>query len=483
MKQATPISIRSGVGIGAGVTALCAVSLCAVALAKPAKTTSTRAKSAPKSSAAKATAARKPLPRYLSVQQLNWLRHARGGGPAPRLVPTAGGAPLPSSLPTLPGVTPISANINLNNPNALSQLPRLKARSVTTRTSNQRRPAFPRSVAPARVRRAARPVVPRWVRYPLEFQLCGIGLGTRAVDKDRFNRIDRYGLFAMHGNPTAVVVPVVTQAAGGAGGPGGPPGAGGPGGPPPGVGGPPGGFRGSGGFPGSGGPGGAGGAPAAAIAAPQSLTVQQTPPLAGSELFPTSQGGGLPDWASAITVQLDNNHVQWLYKRDTYAMGFVVDRLGFVDAIVVAGIESPIARTQLEDPVHTVRLGDDLRKVMFRYGYPDTVETYPVNISATVGAGGAGGGAPGAAPDGLPPGFGGPPGGFLGAGGPSGADGAAGGAAGAGGNGVFRTFEVRYEQSYNVVFTIRNNRVARIYIFGDPDFFNESRRQRFRTAY
>jgi hypothetical protein len=61
---------------------------------------------------------------------------------------------------------------------------------------------------------APRPVVPRWVRYPLEFQLCGIGLGTRAVDKDRFNRIDRYGLFAMHGNPTAVVVPVVTQTAG-----------------------------------------------------------------------------------------------------------------------------------------------------------------------------------------------------------------------------------------------------------------------------
>jgi hypothetical protein len=213
--------------------------------------------------------------------------------------------------------------------------------------------------------------------------------------------------------------------------------------------------------------------------------VQQTPPLAGSELFPTTQNGGLPDWASAITVQLDNNHVQWLYKRDTYAMGFVVDRLGFVDAIVVAGIESPIARTQLEDPVHTVRLGDDLRKVLFRYGYPDTIETYPVNVSATAGTGGAGGaggapGAPGGFPGGPPPGAGGPPGGFpvalleLKA---------RREAAGAGGNGVFRTFEVRYEQSYNIVFTIRNNRVARIYIFGDPDFFNERRRQQFRTAY
>jgi hypothetical protein len=208
--------------------------------------------------------------------------------------------------------------------------------------------------------------------------------------------------------------------------------------------------------------------------ATSTLTVQQTPPLAGASLFPGDQNGNLPDWASAVTVQLDNNHVQWLYKRDTYAMGFVVDRLGYVDAIVVAGTESPISKTQLEDPVHTVKLGDDLRKVMFRYGYPDTVETYPVNVSASVTAGGA------VNPGGItPPAPSVAPGGFPGA---PGAEGAA-GAAAAGGNGVFRTFEVRYEQSYNVVFTIRNNRVARIYIFGDPDFFNAQRRQRFRTAY
>jgi hypothetical protein len=225
MKQATPISIRSGFGIGAGVTTMCAVSLCAVALAKPRRPRVLGPRALPlKPPSTKKVqpvkTAAKPLPRYLSSQQLNWLRHARGGGPAPRLVPTAGGAPLPSSLPTLPGVTPVGANIDLSSPNAVAQLPRLKSRSVTTRVSNQRRrPAFPRSVAPARVRRtAARPVVPRWVRYPLEFQLCGIGLGTRAVDKDRFNRIDRYGLFAMHGNPTAVVVPTVSQTAGGPGG-------------------------------------------------------------------------------------------------------------------------------------------------------------------------------------------------------------------------------------------------------------------------
>jgi len=155
-------------------------------------------------------------------------------------------------------------------------------------------------------------------------------------------------------------------------------------------------------------------------------TLQQTPPVAGAGLFPGSASSGLPDWAAAIAVPLDANHVQWMYKRENYVMGFVVDRLGYVDAIIAAGTESPIARTQLEDPVHTVKLGDDLRKVVFRYGYPDTIEADP---------------------------------------GPS------------------RTFEMRYTQSYNVVFTIRNNRVARMYIFGDPDFFNELRRRQFRVAY
>ncbi len=64
-----------------------------------------------------------------------------------------------------------------------------------------------------------------------------------------------------------------------------------------------------------------------------------------TRFFPDTQQGGFPDWASAVTVRLDGNHVEWLYKRDTYSMGFVVDRLGFVDAIVVAGTASPIANT------------------------------------------------------------------------------------------------------------------------------------------
>ncbi|HVF85167.1 MAG TPA: hypothetical protein VM821_04240, partial [Abditibacteriaceae bacterium] len=117
--------------------------------------------------------------------------------------------------------------------------------------------------------------------------------------------------------------------------------------------------------------------------------------------------------------------------------------------------------------------GDDLRKVMFRYGYPDSFNTYTVSTG-----GGAGGGAPGG---GAPGGMGGPPGGM---GGPPGGGAPGGGGAGGGGtNNINRVFELRYEQSYNVVFTVSYNRVVRMYIFGDPDYFNEARRNRLRTQY
>jgi hypothetical protein len=392
---------------------------------------STSKVSASKTSASNKGAARKvaqqaklkPLPRYLPMHQIKQLQSARSNVDWSALSPLLNGAPMPKWMKALPGAQPYSV-----------PLPKLAANKPKTRANAQQ---FPRPIPPAPVRtQAARPVVPRWVRYPLEFQLAGIGIGTRAVDKDRFNRIDRYGLFAMHGNPTAVVVPAATAAGGAAAG----------------------------------------------------ITVQQQPPEVAS-LFPSTRDGGLPDWASAITVALDNNHVQWLYKRETYSMGFVVDRLGFVDAIVVAGISSPIARTQLEDPVHTIKLGDDLRKVLFRYGYPDTIETYTVAVAGAgvattpaAGAGGEGAGGEGAAPEGAPPtapppGSGAPGSSEAGAGG----EGAAGGAVA--GNSAFRTFEIRYEQSYNVVFTIRNNRVVRIYIFGDPDFFNDRRRRQFRVSY
>jgi hypothetical protein len=401
---------------------------------------------ASKTSVSKAGAQKaKALPRYVSLSDIRKELAGRKYEIAPRLIDP--------SAPMLPEIQKTTRPVNV------AQVARESAKRQVSKPASKaskstriaQGPGRPRTLRPAAVR-AQRPVTPRWVRYPLEYQLCGIGLGTRAVDKDRFNRIDRYGLFAMHGNPTAVVVPIVGAAGGG-------------------------GAAAGGGADATAAPAGGtdGAAATTTTVTTANLTVQQQPPMAAS-LFPASQNGELPDWASAVSVALDNNHVQWLYNRGTYAMGFVVDRLGYVDAIVVAGIESPIARTQLEDPVHTVKLGDDLRKVLFRYGYPDTVETYGVTAAAstTVAAPAAAAVDPAAA-------LGAAAGGAAAGAGPDAAAGAA--ATGGATNGAFQTFELRYEQSYNVVFTIRYNRVVRIYIFGDPDFFNDQRRRQFRIAY
>jgi hypothetical protein len=182
------------------------------------------------------------------------------------LAPTLDGKKLPKSLKSLPGAKPVKAD----------------DWQKITKSSAQRRPlpTFPRPIAPARIVAAPRVTTPRWVRYPLEFQMAGIGLGTLAVNKDRYNRIDRYSLFAMHGNPTAIVVPRRLH-------PLEPPEANTTGG---------------------------------TEDAPMTLTVQQQPPEY-SPRFANSQNGGVPSWASACIVDLDENHVQWLYNRGTYAMG------------------------------------------------------------------------------------------------------------------------------------------------------------------
>lgn len=449
--------LKPSVIVGAAAVILSAATFFAVSSSARSERTKTKvsAKIAPIAKASSTRgAAPKALPRFLSLKEIKTLRELRAA--RPKTMPD----------PLLPVLAPQRLD-GKGLPKNLSNLPLLgkkvgeKEFKTLTRTAAQRRttrrtrgnPSFPAPLPPAVIARAPRTTTPRWVRYPLEFQLAGVGLGTLAVNKDRFNRIDRYGLFAMHGNPTAVVAPIrvpVVESEGGAGG---------------------------GGRGGAGGGGQGAGEVAGTGDAPRTLTIGQQPPEY-SPRFGLSQNGTVPAWANACIVDLDENHVQWLYNRGTYAMGFVVDRLGYVDGIVVAGTQSNIANTQLEDPEHTVRLGDDLRKVLFRYGYPDSFSSYLVTIAdgqvsaAAQGGGAASGGA----------GSGGRGGG--------GANGASGGGAGAAAgsadnvtNNVHRIFEVRYEQSYNIVFTIAYNRVIRMYIFGDPDYFNAARRQNLRTAY
>lgn len=442
--------LKSSVIVGAAAVILGAATFFAVSSSARSEWTKTKAsaKIAPntKTSSTRKANAPKALPRFLSLREIKTLRELRAARPktmADPLLPILApqrldGKGLPKSLSNLPLLGKKVGEKEFKT------LTRTAAQRRTTRRTVRRNPAFPAPLPPAVIARAPRTTTPRWVRYPLEFQLAGVGLGTLAVNKDRYNRIDRYGLFAMHGNPTAVVAPIrvpVVESEGGAGG---------------------------GGRGGAGGGGQGAGDVAGTADAPKTLTIGQQPPEY-SPRFGLSQNGTVPAWANACIVDLDENHVEWLYNRGTYAMGFVVDRLGYVDGIVVAGTQSNIANTQLEDPEHTVRLGDDLRKVLFRYGYPDSFSSYLVTLSGQVSAPAAGGGN------------------ATGQGGRGGAGGGGGGAQGttgtSGTNNVHRIFEVRYEQSYNIVFTVAYNRVIRMYIFGDPDYFNAARRQNLRTSY
>ncbi len=464
------------------VAAAAAVTVLGVwSVASPARTTSSKTKSI--SSTRKKNLKVKPaLPRFLPIRDIKTLRELRMARPkwmpdplAPVLTPEFDGK-MPKNLRDLPAFG--DRAMSERDFQQITRSSAQRTRRTTRRTTRITRsvPMFPSSIAPAQIVGAQRTITPHWVRYPLEFQLAGVGLGTLAVNKDRFDRIDRYGLFAMHGNPTAIVVPIRQAAA--SGGSGGASGSGGEGSS---QGSPQGSAGGSGGGSGSSGGGSVGGT----ADAPGTLSVQQQPPEY-SPRFALSQNGSVPAWANACIVDLDSNHVEWLYNRGNYAMGFVVDRLGYVDGIVVAGIQSDIANTQLEDPEHTVKLGDDLRKVLFRYGYPDSFTTYLVSFGGGASAGSGGGGASGGGSQGGAPsgGQGGAPSG--GEGGSSGGGASGGGGAGGGSgatNNINRVFEVRYEQSYNIVFTISYNRVVRMYIFGDPDYFTEARRNRLRTQY
>ncbi len=444
--------LKSSVAVGTATLAAIGAVFGVVALSSSisARTQASTQKKAiaPTSSTRKVAAKAVKTPeRFVSLETIKVLRELRNARPKTMVDP----------------LLPILAPQRLDGktmPKSLRNLP-LVGKKVTekdfkkiTRSSAQRRtirrtrgtPAFPAPLPPAVIARTPRTTTPRWVRYPLEFQLAGVGLGTLAVNKDRFNRIDRYGLFAMHGNPTAIVVPVrrdqTDEATGG--------------------------NRGSSSTDTNNEVGGTGDAP-------RTITIAQQPPEY-SPRFANSQNGAVPAWANACIVDLDENHVQWLYNRGTYAMGFVVDRLGYVDGIVVAGTQSNIANTQLEDPEHTIRLGDDLRKVLFRYGYPDSFSRYLVTIvDGQVTAAGEGNAA-------------GAGGGNAGSGAGRGTGSSSGAASGSGGatgdtNNLHRIFEMRYEQSYNIVFTISYNRVIRMYIFGDPDYFNAARRQNLRISY
>jgi hypothetical protein len=83
-----------------------------------------------------------------------------------------------------------------------------------------------------------------------------------------------------------------------------------------------------------------------------------------------------PIWALPVWVTMRPGEVEWVYQRGPVVMGFVLDRDGYVTCIAVAGWECGWARSALWQPHRYIKLGDSLSRVIYRYGYPDSVETY-----------------------------------------------------------------------------------------------------------
>jgi hypothetical protein len=234
-----------------------------------------------------------------------------------------------------------------------------------------------------------------------EVQLAGIRLGDHAI-----NLLDVYGMpdgiavgegqaltsaqtaggaaagAPVMGAPTPDLMGMAMGAMGmGPGMPGmmpmgGAPPGGMPGGGMPGMPGMPGAEGGPGAFPGGGPPGAPGmaGAPGAGGGGAAAGGLQAEP---------------FPIWALAVWVDLEARDVEWIYQRGPVVLGFVLDRDGFCKVIAVAAEECNFARTALWQPHRYVKLGDDFKRVVYRYGYPDETITFTASGpgSASVGGG------------------------------------------------------------------------------------------------
>ncbi len=154
-----------------------------------------------------------------------------------------------------------------------------------------------------------------------------------------------------------------------------------PGGPAMGPGGAPGGMPGPeggpGAFPGGAAPGGPGegGAPGA-------------PGAGGGGAAGGMAAEPFPIWALAVWVDLGARDVEWVYQKGPVVLGFVLDRDGFCKVIAVAAEQCNFARTALWSPHRYVKLGDNFKRVLYRYGYPDETVTFTASGPGSASPGG-----------------------------------------------------------------------------------------------
>ncbi len=78
----------------------------------------------------------------------------------------------------------------------------------------------------------------------------------------------------------------------------------------------------------------------------------------------------------AVWMPLGSGQVEWIYNKGPVVLGFVLDRDGYIDSIALVGEECNYARTALWRPHQYVKLGDNFKRVLYRYGYPDETITF-----------------------------------------------------------------------------------------------------------
>ena len=99
----------------------------------------------------------------------------------------------------------------------------------------------------------------------------------------------------------------------------------------------------------------------------------------GAAGAPGVQVTPFPMWALAVWVAVGPDQVEWIYDKGPVVLGFVLDRDGYLDSITVVGEDCDYARTALWRPHQCVKLGDDFKRVMYRYGYPSESITFDSN--------------------------------------------------------------------------------------------------------
>jgi len=95
-----------------------------------------------------------------------------------------------------------------------------------------------------------------------------------------------------------------------------------------------------------------------------------------------------PDWA--LPVAIDNmqaDETMWIYQKGPVVIGFVLDRDGYITNITIAGEKCDYARTALWRPHKYIQLGDSFKRVLYRYGIPDTIQTFDGSVAGTASPG------------------------------------------------------------------------------------------------